>query len=137
MSIHERIKSRRQQLGLSSHQALADLVGVTWQTVQLWEKEGGTAPNRNRIQKVAEVLGVTAGWLQNGDEAAAPRLVAGGAEPTEVKPAAAPEWMDADAYRLLDFYYSCDVDGRNEIMSTASELSKAQPRLAGIASNDD
>lgn len=68
MSIHQRIKERRLALGLNSHKALAELVGVSWQTVQLWEKEGGTAPKRGRIEKVAEVLGVTTGWLQNGGQ---------------------------------------------------------------------
>lgn len=66
MSIHQRIKSRRIALQLQSHKALADLVGVSWQTVQLWEKEGGTAPNRNRIAKVAEVLQVSVEWLTTG-----------------------------------------------------------------------
>jgi transcriptional regulator with XRE-family HTH domain len=68
MSIHSRIKERRLALGLSSHSALAALVGVSWQTVQLWEKEGGTAPNRSRLPVVAEVLGVTPEWLISGDK---------------------------------------------------------------------
>ncbi|MBY0243025.1 MAG: helix-turn-helix domain-containing protein [Burkholderiaceae bacterium] len=67
MSIHRRIKERRLALGMTSHQALADRIGVSWQTVQLWEKEGGTAPNRSRIEKVAKELGVTPAWLLNGD----------------------------------------------------------------------
>lgn len=67
MSINKRIKERRLALGLSSHKALADLVGVTWQTVQQWEKEGGTAPNRNRIEAVAAALGVSAEWLRTGN----------------------------------------------------------------------
>lgn len=66
MSIHRRIRERRLALGMASHKALADLVGVSWQTVQLWEKEGGTAPNRNRINKVAEVLDCTPEWLTTG-----------------------------------------------------------------------
>jgi transcriptional regulator with XRE-family HTH domain len=68
MSIHSRIKERRLALGMTSHKALADRVGVSWQTVQLWEKEGGTAPNRSRVEKVASTLGVTVSWLINGDE---------------------------------------------------------------------
>lgn len=68
MSIHSRIKERRLALGMTSHQALAERLGVSWQTVQLWEKEGGTAPNRNRIDKVAQELGVTTAWLMNGQQ---------------------------------------------------------------------
>lgn len=65
-------------MGLTSHKALADLVGVTWQTVQQWEKDGGTAPNRSRIDAVAAALGVSAEWLRTGtrqvklDDPAAP-----------------------------------------------------------------
>lgn len=41
-------------------QALADLVGVTaWQTVQQWEREGGTAPKRERLGAVAQALQTT------------------------------------------------------------------------------
>lgn len=69
MSIHARIKHRRLALGIGSHRALADMVGVSWQTVQLWEKEGGTAPNRNRIAKVAAALETTTEWLQGGNSA--------------------------------------------------------------------
>lgn len=68
MSIHSRIKERRIAMGLKSHQALADLIGVSWQTVQLWEKEGGTAPKRDRIDAVAKALGVTVEWLRSGSE---------------------------------------------------------------------
>jgi len=39
---------------------LADLVGVSWQTVQQWEREeGGTAPKRDRLAAVARALGTT------------------------------------------------------------------------------
>jgi transcriptional regulator with XRE-family HTH domain len=110
MSIHQRIKERRLALGLNSHKALAALVGVSWQTVQLWEKEGGTAPNRNRIEMVAQVLGVTPGWLQNGGQDATPK-----------KQVSAPETL-ADALklttetskelRLLTIYRLSDENGQ-------------------------
>lgn len=49
--------------------ALAQRVGVVWQTVQQWEKElGGTAPNRKRLEKVAEALATTPEYLLFGDE---------------------------------------------------------------------
>jgi transcriptional regulator with XRE-family HTH domain len=66
LSIHGRIKDRRVAIGLESHKALADLLGVTWQTVQLWEKEGGTAPNRKRVNAVAAALQVSPEWLVTG-----------------------------------------------------------------------
>lgn len=51
MSIHERIKRRRNELGWS-HERLAKEIQrlegtvkpLAWQAVQQWEAEGGTAP---------------------------------------------------------------------------------------------
>jgi transcriptional regulator with XRE-family HTH domain len=54
---------------------LADLVGVSWQTVQQWEREeGGTAPKRERLADVARALNTTPeillfGYLAQGDVA--------------------------------------------------------------------
>ena len=56
-NIHERIHMLRVSKDLSM-EALARLVGVTWQTIQQWEN-GSTAPRRTRLQKVADALGVT------------------------------------------------------------------------------
>lgn len=73
-SIHSRIRERREALGLSQ-QALADLVGVTYQAVQQWEREPvtvedaqtqSTAPRRTRLEKVAKALKVTPEWLLTG-----------------------------------------------------------------------
>lgn len=67
MTIHQRIKQRRLALALSMEQ-LAEMVGVkSWQTVQQWEREGGTAPKRTRLQKVAAALKVTPEWLMHGN----------------------------------------------------------------------
>lgn len=66
MTIHTRIRLRRQFLGLSMEQ-LAALVDVkAWQTVQQWEKEGGTAPKRGRLDGAASALKTTASWLVFG-----------------------------------------------------------------------
>ena len=137
MSIHQRIRERRLALGLPSHQALADLVGVSWQTVQLWEKEGGTAPNRGRIKKVAEVLGVTPEWLQHGvasekQEGTQPvGNVAIPSQPSAKLIPFAPKWMDAEAFRLLELYYLADADGRAGIMTLAEIHAGAQSVAAG------
>ncbi|MGL4576620.1 MAG: helix-turn-helix domain-containing protein, partial [Burkholderiaceae bacterium] len=40
-SIHARIKRRRLALNLSMTR-LAQQIGVSWQTIQQWEKEDGT-----------------------------------------------------------------------------------------------
>ncbi len=46
---------------------LARKVGVSaWQTVQQWEREGGTAPKRARLSAVAEALNTTPEYLLYG-----------------------------------------------------------------------
>lgn len=64
-TIHDRIKAARVAKELSMEK-VAELVGVkAWQTVQQWEN-GNTAPSRKRLEKVAEVLGVTPEYLSQG-----------------------------------------------------------------------
>lgn len=63
-TIHQRIKSLRETLGLSMEQ-LAERVSVSWQTVQQWEN-GKTAPKRARLEAVAEALGTSAEYLAVG-----------------------------------------------------------------------
>lgn len=65
-TIHNRIKERRLALKMSMEQ-LAEMAGYkSWQTVQQWEN-GRTAPNRNKLSRVAEALKTTVGYLQYGD----------------------------------------------------------------------
>lgn len=63
-TIHERIAAYRRRKELSL-EGLAALVGVSWQTVQQWEN-GKTAPKRQRMEQVAEALGVTVNELALG-----------------------------------------------------------------------
>lgn len=76
MTIHQRIKERREALGLSM-QALAAACEVSsWQTVQQWEKENGTAPKRVRLELVARALNVSPEWLMTGrDSSDRPRAL--------------------------------------------------------------
>lgn len=119
MSIHARIRERRLALGMTSHQALAEKIPVSWQTVQLWEKEddeGGTAPNRNRIGRVAEVLETTPEYLLYGDEdkkTAASMKVAAKLSPVINKRQAT---MIAELFAL---FMNTDERGRDEIMDIA------------------
>ena len=64
MSIHERIKARRKELGLTLKEVARRCELSAWTTVQHWEHH--TAPTRARLPKVAEVLGVTEEWLLTG-----------------------------------------------------------------------
>jgi len=76
-SIHSRIRERREALGLSQEK-LAEMVGVTYQAVQQWEREPvtmqeedgtkiqSTAPKRTRLKMVADALKCTPEWLMTG-----------------------------------------------------------------------
>lgn len=67
-TIHSRIKQRRLFLGLSMEK-LAEEIGVkAWQTIQQWEKEGGTAPKRDRLEATARALQTTTKWLMFGED---------------------------------------------------------------------
>lgn len=72
-TIHQRIKQRREDLGMSMTE-LTVLTGLgAWQTVQQWEN-GATAPSRANLPAVAKALNVTTQWLMAGnDEVADPR----------------------------------------------------------------
>lgn len=58
MTVHERIRRFREVNNLT-HQQFADSVGVSRGAVQQWEKEDGTAPNRNRQPVVAKFMGIS------------------------------------------------------------------------------
>lgn len=65
MSIHERIKSKRIQLGLSQA-ALAKKTGVSQPTVANWET-GSHIPRQGALLKICEALDVEEAWLISGD----------------------------------------------------------------------
>lgn len=65
MSIHKLIREARARMGLTE-EAFGKLLQVSRGTIQQWEKEGGTAPNRKRQPAVAELLGITVAELMSG-----------------------------------------------------------------------
>lgn len=67
MSIHSLIRKGRERLELSE-EAFGKLLDVSRGTVQQWEKEGGTAPNRKRQPAVAALLGISVSHLMSGVE---------------------------------------------------------------------
>lgn len=134
MSIHSRIKERRIALGYSSQEAFAKAVEVTWQTVQQWEKEGGTAPNRNRIGKVAKALETTPEWLLYGSGNGEPPEILKGPRVVRLAARQAPPWCAPEAFELLDSYYTCDADGRAQILAYARGLAAAM--AANASSNN-
>lgn len=65
MSFRELIRADRKKRGLNEAD-YGKLLNVSRGTIQQWEKEGGTAPNRNRQPLVAELLGVSISELMSG-----------------------------------------------------------------------
>lgn len=66
MSTGERIRDKRKGLGLSQA-ALAIKTGVSRPAVTQWENNQ-TVPDRERLRKLSEVLGVSESWLLEGVE---------------------------------------------------------------------
>lgn len=60
-----RLAEARKRAGYSAAQ-LSRLLGVNAHTVSAWEK-GQSEPRSNRLLMLAGVLGVSAGWLIEGD----------------------------------------------------------------------
>jgi DNA-binding XRE family transcriptional regulator len=119
MSIHQRIKQKRIERGYHSQEALAKAVGVVWQTVQQWENEDGTAPNRNRIKKVAEVLGTTPEWLMTGaGEDSGPGL----RESPNERQSSNLQWVSEDEAALLSEYRRLAQSGKNSLLVMARAL---------------
>jgi transcriptional regulator with XRE-family HTH domain len=67
MGIAEKIKELRERMDISQKE-LARRCGVSYQAVQQWEKQDGTAPKRTRLDKVAGVLGVSVSELVSEGE---------------------------------------------------------------------
>lgn len=64
--IGQRIALARKETGGMTQEELADLVGVTQRSVQLWES-GDTIPYK-RLSRIAEVLGRPVGWFLHGHD---------------------------------------------------------------------
>ena len=65
MTIGSRIKKARQAQGLSQAE-LADTLGITRSACSQWESDEGTGPRRERLERLADLLGVSYEWLATG-----------------------------------------------------------------------
>lgn len=127
MSFHTRIKTKRTAL-FPSQEAFANELElnyglkVKWQSVQQWEKEGGTAPNRSRMPAVAAALKTTPEWLLYGTGV---EVVAGPSDHQRPKANVGtppPKWMDPEAYRLLELYFSLNERKRGDVLRLTEEM---------------
>ena len=65
MTFRDLIRADRKKRGLNEAD-YGKLLNVSRGTIQQWEKEGGTAPNRSRQPAVADLMGITVGELMSG-----------------------------------------------------------------------
>ncbi len=65
MSIGSRIKEAREKARISQAQ-LARQLNITRSACSQWESEIGTAPRRERLEQIADILGVSYEWLATG-----------------------------------------------------------------------
>ena len=86
MSVHKRIREGRAAIGMTVTQ-FADAIGVTRAAVNQWEREGGTAPARNKQARVAKLLNMSVS-----------ELMSPGLEPSETRPA--PEGYSTEGLAL-------------------------------------
>jgi SOS-response transcriptional repressor LexA len=95
MTIHRLIREGRLKLKMTEQQ-FADALGVTRSSVQQWEREGGTAPARNKQARVAHLLGLSVAQLMSGDPNTAAGPVIRGAVPllTDVQAGAFKMYVD-------------------------------------------
>lgn len=97
-------------------QDLATACGVSaWQTVQQWEKEGGTAPKRGRLEKVAIVLQTSTEWLMTGREPG------GGAKAITFNELNGPE------AQLVMLYRSLREDSKRKLLDYANTMANGSP----------
>ena len=59
----QRIKSKREELGLSLQQ-LADMIGVSKSAIAKWE-QGKSSPRRPRLDDMCKIFKCTPGWLMD------------------------------------------------------------------------
>ncbi len=65
MSINTRVRQARKAAGVSQSR-LAEILGVTRSACSQWESAEGTTPRRERLEQLANILGVSYEWLATG-----------------------------------------------------------------------
>lgn len=136
-SIHDRIKERRTALKLSMEDLAAKVDARSWQTVQQWEKQGGTAPSRKRLPLVAKALDVSVNWLISGDnDGAMYQAVSRVSRVREPEVVALPRNnMPPEIAEVVRMMEATDDAGRKQVLAVVSALLAAhQPvKKQGLA----
>lgn len=103
MSIGTRIRQARLAANLSQAR-LAELLGVTRSACTQWEAVNGTAPRRQRLEQIAELLGVGYEWLATGRTS------------DKEKSANAPLILTPEMRELLQYFNKLPADVRTALL---------------------
>ena len=68
-----RIKKARKERGLNQRQ-VGSMLGIAANNISFWER-GINKPSTRNLKKLADALGVSIDWLENGDKATGPEYV--------------------------------------------------------------
>ena len=113
MAIHDRIREAREQAGVSQTE-LARLLNVTRSACSQWESAHGTAPRRERLEQLAQLLGVSFEWLATGRGG-------NGGEPPELHPDADRE-LPPDQQELLALYRRLPARFRLAVLNLVRDM---------------
>lgn len=119
MEMGERIKMLREQRGMTLEE-LGNKVGVGKSTVRKWETGAIANMRRDKIQKLADALGVSPGYLMGWDDAVPTSGQQTGYYDLETAKAAQEMLDDPDLHALMD----AARDARPEYVKSAIQLLK-------------
>ncbi len=109
MTLHDRIRERRKQLGLSM-QDVAALCDVSWQAVQRWETTA--APKRNNLLSLADALNISLEWLMTGKGPMSPSHAVDFSK------------LSGQEAQLVMFFRAMNEPDKEEFLATGNKLSK-------------
>lgn len=133
-NIGQRIKVRRKQLGLTLEE-LGNKVGVGASTVRKWETNYIKDMKSDKVQKVAEALGVSAAYLMGWDENQRVSveqvhtnngLIGQANAPIYINGDSTPVQLSKEEAELLRIYKELSVKGRLKLLTTAIDLEEAE-----------
>lgn len=117
MMIGARIRQARERSGLSQT-ALAHKLGITRSACSQWEADDGTAPRRERLEQLAQLLGVSFEWLATGNAVMPADPGFGTAESSANYHAR----LSSDQRELLTLYNQLKPEARDALVSLLRTL---------------
>ncbi len=133
-NIGQIIKSRRQELGLTLEE-LGSKVGVGASTVRKWETNYIKDMRSDKLQKVAEALGVTPAFLMGWDENQQVKvdqvhtnngLIGQANAPIYINSDNTPVQLSKEEAEIIRIYKELSVKGRIKLLTTAMDLEEAE-----------